>query len=441
MPHTKEDKYPDDNFFTHYFNYIGYPHNTEAALNIHRWSAISIIAALLGRNFTFDFGFFSMYPNQYIQIVGPPAAKKSTAIKQAIKVLKKVGVNKKMFAADKTSLQQFLIDLHELTWGDELTANAKESNGDFSMVDSLFATEDPIDTAASLPIAEMFITSDEFVDFIGRNNIDFISLLGTLWDIDEVFTYKLKNSKPVYANKPTINIISGNTYEGFHQAFPPEMQGQGFFSRLLLIHAEPTGRKVKFPAPPTIEASDKVVSFLIAIRNTCLGSCTITDEAKEIAGNIYESWKDLDDPRFAKYSGRRYMHMLKLAIVCTAARISKQIEPMDIIMANTLLTYAEYSMPKAMGQFGKGKHSATTHKILELITSSEYPVSMRDIIKHVHNDVDQPSVINDLIMGLTVADKIQSVDGGKFLPKIAKRAYHDTELVKPSWLWPEERKF
>lgn len=427
--------YDRENFFEYYFKWIGYPHNTEAGLVSHRWSAISVLAALLGRQFTIPFGNSALMPNQYIQIIGVPASRKSTAIKAGKKLLGLHGYSS--FAPEKISLEKFLIELHDLTWGidDEI-----ESTEDFTLERNIFGTNNPKQAAADMDIAEMYIASDEFVDFIGRNNIDFISLLGSLWDYEGVYDRKLKHSKAVYINNPTINIIAGNTHKGFNDAFPPDIQGQGFFSRLLLIHAEPTGRRITFPEPSTQEDTVAVLEFMTRIKQHCVGTVLFTDAARDICDKIYLNWNPLSDIRFESYSGRRFTHLLKLCIICAAARVSKIVDTQDVIMANTLLTYAEYSMPKAMGEFGKGRNSAVSHKILELISNAETPVTLHEIIKHVHSDLDNLNSLNDIMNGLRMADKVQVIEGGRFLPKRQQRILIDSELVKPSWLHTEEIK-
>lgn len=442
--HTGADvsEYPRENFFSWYFAYIGYPYNTEASLVCHRWSAISLVGAMLGRQFVLPFGSGCLLPNQYIQIIGVPATRKSTAIKTAKGLLKTYGY--KSFAPEKISLEKFLIDLHELTWGTEEENNAKE---EFDFATSIFGSGDPKETAELLEIAEMYISSDEFIDFIGRNNLDFISLLGTMWDYSGVYDRKLKHSKAVYINNPTINIIAGNTHEGFNQAFPPEIQGQGFFSRLLLIHAEPTGKKITIPSPPDLEITNNSVNYLLKIKQTCIGNAQMTAEAYKLLDESYKTWEPLADNRFAHYSGRRFSHLLKLSLICAAARCSISIHSCDVLMANTLLTYAEYSMPKAMGQFGKGRNSAVTHKILAAVSNAGLearPISMIEIMQLVAQDVDRLSVVNDLVQELIATNKIMTVQliGNKhgFLPITTNRTVVDTNLIKPSWLYQEEIK-
>ena len=431
--------YPADNFFTSYFNYVGYPNNTEASLTVHRWCAISVLGALLGRQFTFPFGDGELLPNSFIQIIGVPATRKSTAIKQAKKLLKRYGYAS--FAPEKISLEKFLMELHELTWGPD--NGEDDTSPEQSFETNIFGTENPKEAAELLEIAEMYIASDEFVDFIGRNNIDFISLLGTLWDYAGVYDRKLKHSKAVYINNPTINIIAGNTHEGFSQAFPAEIQGQGFFSRLLLIHAEPTGRKITIPKAPSEEAVSEIISTLQRIKTTCIGSAKHTPEAEKIVDVLYKSWKPIEDSRFEHYSGRRSTHLLKLSLICAAARLSRDIHSCDVIMANTLLTFAEYQMPKAMGHFGKGKNSAVTHKILAAINVADEPVTMAQIMKLVHTDLDRLAMVNDLVSELLATNKIQSVKAGKvsgFLPVRAAKCMMDSDTTKPSWLHAEELK-
>lgn len=419
---------PHDNFFNHYFRFVEIDAG-ECPANCHRWSAISALSAWLGKQVWMPFGHSIIYPNQYIQIIGLPASKKSTAIKISNNLLKLAGF--KNFAPKKTSMEKFLVELHDLTWGNE------DEDGSSLLEDNLFGNENPKERAASLAIAESYIASDEFANFIGYNNLNFISLLGEFWDIDEVYDYKLKNSKAVYINRPTINILAGNTPTGFNQAFPPDVQGQGFFSRLLLIHAKSSGRKIEEPGSPSEEHTRIVLEYLGAIKKHCVGLITMTPRAKELMAQIYHTWEPLIDQRFEAYSGRRCVHLRKLAIICAAARISTQIDEQDVVLANTLLTFAEYSMPKAMGEFGKGRHSTAAHKILEIIDAAHEPVSMIQLIKHVHNDVDSLSAVTEIVRGLVFAEKLQVINGN-FAPKRAARIFQDTELVKPSWLLAEE---
>ena len=55
-------------FMSSYFNYIG---ETESPLFYHRWCAISLLATMLGRDFTFNHGHFNINPNMYLMLKCP----------------------------------------------------------------------------------------------------------------------------------------------------------------------------------------------------------------------------------------------------------------------------------------------------------------------------------------------------------------------------------
>jgi len=419
-------------FFKLYFHdYIGIRDNTEAPANIHRWCAISLLGAMLGRQFYYPFGHAPLMPNQYIQIIGVPATRKSTAIKQAKKLLQAYGFEH--FAPEKVSLEKFLMEMHEATWGSN-----EEEQATSILEENLFGTANPKEQAANMTIAESYIASDEFVDFIGRNNLDFISLLGTLWDYVGVYDRKLKHSKPVYINEPIISILAGNTPTGFNQAFPPDVQGQGFFSRLLLIAANPSGKKVYPIRPPSESAVNNLTSYMTEIQKCCIGTAKILPETDNLLSHIYHTWEPIRDPRFEHYSGRRFSHLIKLSLIMAASRISATVTPDDVLLANTILTYAEHDMPKAMGEFGKSRYSAVAQKIVEFVNSSTVPVTITAVSKVIYNDLDNLSSLTGIMQGLYNADKLQTIDGF-ICPKHAIKHRLDSEVCKPSWLEQEER--
>src|SRR5690606_7259138 len=113
------------------------------------------------------------------------------------------------FGFTKTTKEKFLLDFEE---GFDL----KSADGSFDMKAAL---DKPF-----VPLAgqEVYINCDEFVDFIGQNNINFINLLTTLWDNLPEYQERLKNSKSVHIKEPVVNILGGITPTSFAAAMPPE---------------------------------------------------------------------------------------------------------------------------------------------------------------------------------------------------------------------------
>lgn len=405
--------------------YLQYTSHTECPTFYHRWCAVTCLSAWLGRSIYYRFGHSKLYPTLYTMLIGSPGTKKSTAIKIGAKLIKQAGYN--TFAAKKTRQEKFLLDMAEQSERLAAKLAGADSSSDIGydlLEENLFGGECNLDEAdhyTDKPPAECFIAADEFNTFIGIGNMDFISILGDLWDYEGVYDYKLKNSKSVFIPNPTISILGGNTPAGFAQAFPPESIGQGFFSRLLLIYGEPTGVKI-FPLPkPNEIIRDKLIDTLQSIKKLT-GEMTETPEATELITKIYNSDKPMEDVRFEHYSNRRLTHLLKLCLVITASRQSKVIEVSDVIEANTLLTFTEGLMPKALGEFGKSRNSAVTHKIMTAINNAPEPISFQKLWKIVHQDIDNRNILVEILGNLTIADKVQVIDGGGYLPKIEVRS-------------------
>lgn len=423
-----------DDFFS---AYLEYSKDSEVPTTFHRWSMITALGAFLGRQFYFSHGEFDINPNMYTMLIGSPGTRKSTAIKLVKKLL--IAAGYETIAADKTSKEKFLMDLSgdtsdgsegmDRSWGPK-----KAENLDALLDGSLWGEDD-----SSQPDRECFIMADELNDFMGNGNIEFISLLGSLWDYNGTYRNRIKSGKSIAIKNPTVNILAGNTPVGFSMAFPSETIGQGFFSRILLIYGEPNGRKITFPSRAEQSATDAIVAYLRKIKTSVSGAATLSKGAELLLDRIYKESIRVDDVRFEHYSNRRFTHLLKLSLICAAARISCIIDERDVIYANTILTHAEHFMPRALGEFGKARNSDVSHKIIQLAERYEGVISFKDIWAHVSSDMEKMGDLATLLQNLVAADKLQGTSGG-FLPRRKVMIEHDNTMVDFTLLTPEERK-
>jgi hypothetical protein len=359
-------------------------------------------------------------------LIGSPGTRKSTAIKLMRKILVETGYT--TIAADKSTKEKFLLDL--AGEGDEGALQTPEELLDQNLFGDTNGTD-----------AEMFIMADEFNDFFGNGNIEFISLLGTLWDYSGVYRNRIKNGKSVSIKNPTVSILGGNTPTGFSLAFPTEILGQGFFSRILLIYGEPNGKRIAFPTPPDPEQTGAIVESLRRIKSVAFGAARLDSRAQKLLERIYNLPAQIDDVRFDSYSTRRFTHLLKLCLIVSAASESNIITDRHVVYANTILSFTEQLMPKALGEFGKAKNSDVTHKIVQLLDSTHKVLTYKEIWKHVSNDLEKMADLSTLLQNLATADKIQIVPGGQgFLPKKKVIEQHDSSVLDYSILTEEELK-
>lgn len=411
-----------DSFLAQYLCYVG---DTEAPVFYHRWSAISMIGAYLGRQYSFSLGHFELYTNMYTMLIGDPGTRKSTAIKIAKKIITSAGYDK--ISADKSSKEKFMLDLAGVD---------DDSSG--KSVDELLDSNLWGDSTEGDADAEMYIACDEFNDFIGLGNMEFISLLGNMWDYNGDFKNRIKTGKSVVIHNPTVSILGGNTSTSFANAFPPDTLGQGFFSRLLLVNGESTGKKITFPVMPSMDETASIVRELQRIKIEVRGAAKLTPVARDLLDKIYKVTPQMADTRFVSYSNRRFTHLLKLCLIISASEYSTTITEAHVVEANTLLTHTEHLMPKALGQFGKGRNSDITNKVMNILEDATSPMAIKDIWKYVHNDMERINDLVDMLRNLLTAEKVFSVSGAYLSkPQVIEEVNND--MLDYSYLTHEER--
>ena len=96
-------------------------------------------------------------------------------------------------------------------------------------------------------------------------------------------------------------------------------------------------------------------------------------------------------------------------------------------------------MPKALGEFGKARHSDITNKIISVLEDSPHPiVSDKELWKQVYNDLESIDRLRELMTNLQLADKVMRVQGG-WISKSADTINRNSN-VDFSFLTEEERK-
>lgn len=344
-------------------------------------------------------------------LIGKPGTGKGTASYILKDILDHAQFVK--FAPDRTTKEKFLLDLEQ---GFEFSHTA--SAGTESKLDSYFTDESIFSTAIGERLcSDVFILAEEFNDFLGSDNIDFISLLTKMWSYKGTYRQRIKTGRSVAIPSPCINLLGGNTHEGFSMAFPSKLLGQGFLARFILVHGSISHRaEIAFPDSPERDNSDiqrQLGESLVEIQAGTIGAIPFTNAARVGAQQIIRNFRGPEDGRFENYAGRRFVNFLKLCICFAASAGEKEIGERTMIMANTLLYATEAEMPKALGEFGKSRHSEVTNKVMQHLYTAHLPVTVKQIFKLITNDLNKSTELTDILESLLKSDKIQWVDGMK----------------------------
>lgn len=348
--------------------YLGLVDDTESPILYHRWCFITAVAAMLARRTKFRMATGDIYPNMYTVLMGPPGARKSTAIRKVSELVKAAGYTH--IASGKTSPEQFLVDL-----GVGFDTVALQST-DFTELPTF-----DIAAPASLS-SHCLIRAPELQTFLGQSNLTFISLLTDLWDNPADYPYRIKTGYALISN-PTVSLLGGATQTTFKKIFPVEILGQGQLSRLILVHGAGVRKKVFDPKPADAAVEKSIIEILTVINSGVAvpPELAYTEAAYAFSKLLYETGEsEIQDVRFQYYISRRYDHYVKVAMVIAVLNAHDMIELEDCLLANTILTYTEKFMPVALGEFGLDAASEKTEQLYHIVQQHPNGLTLEDLM-------------------------------------------------------------
>jgi len=141
--------------------------NTEPSRAYRLWTAVASIASVLQRKCRLDWGTLTFYPNMYVVLVGPPAARKGTAMSLAKPLLDELQIK---MAAEAITREALIRELKNST-------------------DTLITEGGKMYFHSSLTI-----WSQELTVFLGYQNHQLMSDLTDWYDCRNQWIYRTKNS-------------------------------------------------------------------------------------------------------------------------------------------------------------------------------------------------------------------------------------------------------
>jgi len=381
-------------------DYLRYTEHTEPPKMMHVWAALSGVSACLGRRCWIETGIGSIYPNLYVLLVGPPGTRKTTAMNNVKKLVEK-NTQVRFAPKDTAGQRQGLITAMQ---------GEKEEELEDGLLDVASAIASISEHKMSICAADrhaMYVCAAEFRSFMGQNNLDLTGFLLEMWD-GEDYDYQLKTAK-IKLKDPLLNLIGCTTPTEISVLLPPQVIGQGFMSRFILVYAADKYKKI----PPSRAYLDKEVIPCLAdvfsfASNKMNGPMKLSESAKRMDDKLYMREVSIQDTRFMYYIERRHTHLMKVACALAASRKSMTIEADDLEQADLLLSHTELSMPDALGEFGLSPIATAKQKMAEYIQHANGPITSRILWMVMQRDiklVDFRNALSDMVN----AGKILSV--------------------------------
>lgn len=349
------------------------PH-TEAPKNFLFWSAISVLGGILKNNVYFKDGLYTLYPNQYIILTGPPGIGKGTAINFAWKLVK----------SQTNPLVNILNDeitgpklLHVIAEG---WASPPKLNG--SLITS---TKDHTCTVIATELQALLDSGEGMV-----------TRLNKLWEQTE-YEYKTKNQGNAIIKGMCVNIISGTVPDyvrSLEQKYGSVL-GKGLSARCLFILEDKKSKEMPYIEPIEANAKNfdtynKVIHDIDYIAKNLHGEYKINDEARIVFSNFYPATTPLPDDSDAilDFKGRMRTHIWKMAMILSAARKDKLlIEGIDVKDSIFLVTTVRRQVDKVFRGIGSSQLAEPTARVQQVIEKYGM-VTKTELIKATHRYLD-----------------------------------------------------
>lgn len=356
--------------------YMEYTEDTEPRAMFRKWCGISAIAACLKRKCYLALGRELFFPNFYIVLVGPPAARKGTAMKPAIELLDSLGIVK---AADESSRQKLITRLKMC----------------------YTAEGDPNDRAGMFFHSSMTIISTELTVFLGYGNLELITTLCKWFDCESTFVYDTISRGEDSVTNVWVNLLGATTPTALKSSLPLDAIGGGFTSRTIFVYEENKAKVVIYPQ----EKEDLRLKLLNDLEEISMirGRFVMADgfmDSYAYFRHLTEAQPPFTQPELLGYVDRRQVHLLKLAMVMSASRSSEMIiTKEDFDAAFQLLQETEAKMPQVFSGMGKNPLSEVQVRIMAFI-AEKVETSIEEILTKFHNDISYQQLL-DVIDALT----------------------------------------
>lgn len=362
--------------------YLKYTEQTEPPTKYHLWCAISAIASSLERKVYMKWGTETIYPNQYIILIGASGrCRKGVAFAIVQDLVKEVGI---VATAESITREALIKDI-------------AESSASFL---------DP--ETGTVFHCSLSSYQEELSIFLGQADVRFLADLTDWYNCKPDWTYRTKNMGTDRITNLCFNLLGGTAPDWLVSIIPQEAIGGGFTARCVFVVEEEKKHLVPRPPMPDTNLRSMLVNDLEQI-HIMAGEMKFTPEAEDIYAHWYEHTSHktgVKDPKFESYNERRATHIKKLCMAMSASRGSdRKITKHDFERALAILEDTEKKMSRVFTGLGEARYSKSTAMILDYIMKCPGGrCKASEILRKFSRDVDSYTldIIGKTLRGMMV---------------------------------------
>lgn len=326
-------------------DYREFSKGSEAHPTYHTFSALMALSSIVSRRVWIEQGYFKIFPNLYIVLVGPPGNRKTSAMSIArslLRVLENVP-----FSSDAVTKEKLTLDLYEQT----------------RSIENL-----PDQYAEQRIYAPMTVMATELSEFLGANSMGMINFLTTIYD-QEVYETRTKNKGNVKIVGPFLNFLACTTPDWITTYLRSDVISGGFSRRAIFVLETGKAGRIPFPVvtPEAQEAWARLVEYSRALQKIA-GPMEWEPEAKSFYEQWYRKLEMPNDETVVGYYETKHMQLLKIASLLSLS------ESTDLVLRQRhldfgleLLKLAETNLSRVFAGIGRNELNIAANKVLEIL--------------------------------------------------------------------------
>lgn len=322
---------PESGWFREYAEYTA---SNESPLSFHLFSSLCVLGSALGRRAKKPMGFFDIYPNYCVILIGPTGrVKKTSAADIAKEFIRQATLCPIM--ADKITPESLVTALQES--------------------------------------GHHFIYAPEFSVFFNkqRYNEGLTTLMLRLLDCPKEWAARTQARQVETLTDIALTVLGCSTMSLLTNSAPQEVTSGGFLNRFVLVVEADTERCYPEPSKGAAALEASLMATLKRLK-TWAGDFDLTPEAKDWYDNWYVTRRTelraTADERIVEIRERGSMHLLRTGMLTHAAHHDDlHICKKCLQFASNLINFSERSLPAVASALNKTPFSQDIDYVVETI--------------------------------------------------------------------------
>jgi len=371
-------------------NFVTYAEGCETPELYDMWSALATLSSVVSRRVWINQGYYTIYPNLYIVLVGAPGGRKTTAMNMCKDMLRELGTIP--FAA---------------------TCMTKEALCRYMSTQCLKSFPIP-GTDKNKEYTPITLCLTELSHFLGANSAHMIDFLTTIYD-QEVYDAKTKNKGDDIIPGPYLTVLACTTPSNITRYLREDVISGGFSRRALFAFELDEGEPIAFPTITKVAADawQACVTWAQGLENIVGEFRWLPDATswyKEWYDELFRKLRTHDNLMTRGYYKSKHIQLLKVAMLValsesTELKLGK--EHLEVGLA--LLDKLEINLPKVFESMGRNELAPVAARVVEMLEMAGQPVPEKKVLSEFFREADTRELYG-IIAHLTNTGKLVRIE-------------------------------